>query len=372
MIDSDGNVSLVLNDAQRSEVGRVLERVVGPAGDGFGLLVDRAGRMVEVANRPAGVALPAIASLAAGCFTATHMLAGEMGEDSRALRFHTGDAGRIYVRALETRALLVGVTKGPQELAQLVDRLDGPAGQRLLALVRGGGSPPAPGAPRLKAPAIPSDVRRQTRALTAFIMDVQATRAEDLGPEAHGMLLRGRDELVRTLSAERWGEAKDACDRLRRWLCVHLDLPTPRMPEDVLVPLYGSLLGSLHRRVSAWVAGGKPGPLYAALQAGIARRCPAVYASRPVLGPDGPDVASAWEAARAGAEDSFEAADRLVVALDALVRALLRTAFVTRGPHVAEELLVGALATKELARPLLLPLGLDTTVGETWTDLVTV
>jgi len=192
---TDTNVAFVLTQSQRMQVARALDGIVEGLPQSSSVLIDRAGRIVEIARKPFGVNLPAISALAAGCFATTHELAAAMGEDEYSLLFQHENDQQVYIWPVADRALLVVLLKSAQAnlVESLEGRLAGTVGQDLVRAVKEAQEPPkiVP-PPKIAPPEIPLELRHRTRALTALIMDLQSKRPEEFTREVNTGLLQAR------------------------------------------------------------------------------------------------------------------------------------------------------------------------------------
>ena len=183
----DANVGLILSQPQRMQVARTLDGLVEGLAQSSSVLIDRAGRIVEIARKPFGVNLPAISALAAGCYATTHELATAMGEAEYSLLFQHENDQQVYIWPVGERALLVVLLKGAQSggVGTLEERLNGALGTDLAGVVKDAREPlKTVPPPRIIAPDIPVELKQRTRALTGLIMDLQSKRPKDFTPES--------------------------------------------------------------------------------------------------------------------------------------------------------------------------------------------
>jgi len=219
MAIGDANIGFTLTPEGRTRLIRALDAVTQSIPQSAALLIDLAGRIVDVPKRPPGVNLEAISALAAGCHASTTELAVTMGEKSYALLFEHGDDRQVYVWPVGTRALLVVLLKGSASVEQLETHMEGKLGVELDAVVKDAREPmKSVPPPRIEPAEGPSLIEEKVRNLNAFIMDIQANKPASLSGESGKRLLKAREELVQAMSHGFWDKASAICDETRKWL----------------------------------------------------------------------------------------------------------------------------------------------------------
>jgi len=215
----DANIGFTLTPEGRMRLIRSLDAITQAIPQSAALLIDLAGRIVDVPKRPPGVNLEAISALAAGCHASTTELAVTMGEKSYALLFEHGDDRQVYVWPVGERALLVVLLKGSASVEQLETHMEGKLGAELESVVKDAREPmKSVPPPRIEPAEGPSILEDKVRTLNAFIMDIQANKPGSLAGERSKRLLKAREELVQAMSHEFWEKASDICDETRKWL----------------------------------------------------------------------------------------------------------------------------------------------------------
>ena len=215
----DANIGFTLTSEGRTRLIRALDAVTQTIPQSAALLIDLAGRIVDVPKRPPGVNLEAISALAAGCHASTTELAVTMGEKSYALLFEHGDDRQVYVWPIGERALLVVLLKGSASVEQLETQMEGKLGMELEAVVKDAREPmKTVPPPRIEPAEGPSVIEEKVRTLNAFIMDIQANKPGTLAGDRNKRLLKAREELVQAMSHGFWDKAADICDETRKWL----------------------------------------------------------------------------------------------------------------------------------------------------------
>jgi len=215
----DANIGFTLTPEGRTRLIRALDAVTQTIPQSAALLIDLAGRIVDVPKRPPGVNLEAISALAAGCHASTTELAETMGEKSYALLFEHGDDRQVYVWPVGERALLVVLLKGSASVEQLEAQMEGKLGVELDAVVKDAREPmKSVPPPRIEPSEGPAIIEDKVRTLNAFIMEIQANKPETLSGDRGKRLLKAREELVQAMSHEFWDKASTICDETRQWL----------------------------------------------------------------------------------------------------------------------------------------------------------
>jgi predicted regulator of Ras-like GTPase activity (Roadblock/LC7/MglB family) len=132
---ADANIGFTLTPESRTAMMRLMDGFAGELPQASVILTDLAGRIVDVARKPLGVTLEGIAALAAGVFASTSALAKSMGDDEFSLVFEHDADRQVYVRPIAGRALLVVLLKGAAAAERIDDRLEGPLGADLAAVI---------------------------------------------------------------------------------------------------------------------------------------------------------------------------------------------------------------------------------------------
>src|SRR6185436_1007569 len=125
MAVSDVNVGFVLSPEGRGRVVRILDDLAASLPQASAVLIDRAGRIVDVARKPLGVKLEELATLAAGVFASSAALGTSMGEEAFTLEFEHDNEQEVLVWPVGVRALLVVLVKGLDGAAKVEERMDG-------------------------------------------------------------------------------------------------------------------------------------------------------------------------------------------------------------------------------------------------------
>lgn len=215
----DANIGFTLTPEGRTRLIRALDSLTQAIPQSIALLIDLAGRIVDVPKRPPGVNLEAISALAAGCHASTTELAVTMGEKSYALLFEHGDDRQVYVWPVGERGLLVVLLKGSATVEQLEAYMEGKLGVELESLVKDAREPlKSVPPPRIEPAEGPAAIEEKVRSLNAFIMDIQANKPGTLTGDRGKRLLRAREDLVQAMSHGNWDKASVICDETRTWL----------------------------------------------------------------------------------------------------------------------------------------------------------
>lgn len=364
---SDGNVAFTLTPPQRQRVMRTLDKIVYGLPQASSILIDRSGRIVEVARRPVGVELPAISALAAGCYATTHELANAMGEKEYSLLFQHEDDQQVYIWAVGDRALLVVLLRGASSADTLEEHLAQGLGSELTAIVREANEPAmsAP-PPRVEAAVIPQEVREKTRTLTAVIMDLQANLPGKFTPRVNSALLHSREQLVKAICRQDWRAAIEICEATRKSMIRFMHLSAGKDPGGVVIELYSGIIGVLHDMIAREVPAGRLNALYVIFFKSLGKKWPQIFADPALVSAGGLDVPALWRAASVRIPDSLHCAREFSAAMDAFVRDLLRVVNLVKGIQGRQ------IALQEASRILarhsadLLPLGLEGVAGRDW------
>lgn len=363
----DSNVGFTLTSIQRRQVGLLLERVVEELPNASSLLIDKAGRIVEVAQKPMGVNLPAISALAAGCYATTHGLAEAMGESDYSLLFQHENDQQVFIQPVAGRALLVVLLHAASAVDTVEHRLGNGLGTDLAKVVTEAQEPErrVP-PPRVILADIPPEVRQKTRALTALIMDLQARRTEDFTPRVTQGLLTARDLLVQILGRQEWDKAAEACENTRQWLLREMYASAKVDVGLILQKLYREVFENMHRLLQGHVPPSRLHGLYQAFYKVFNKKWPRVYGAAWELSERGIDVEAMWARARAQCGEVQVAAEEFVPAMDALVHELLRVQFLAKGADGRLEALGSATDTLKKHTESLVQFGLSDVVGRDW------
>jgi hypothetical protein len=367
---SDANVGFLLTQSQRVQVARALDGLVDGLAQSSSVLIDRAGRVVEIARKPFGVPLPAISALAAGCFATTRELARVLGEEDPALLFQHESDQQVYIWPVAERALLVVLLKGTvaSGVVTLEERLNGALGKDLVSTVQAAQEPPrVVPPPKVSPPEIPPEVRQRTRALTALIMDLQASRPNDFTPEINAGLLRARESLVQALSRRDWRKAWEICEGTRQWLLMQMGLSAAQDPGEVVIRLYREVFAFLVSSLQPQVSPERVKVVLLSFHRFLSRQHPKVFVSDKFVSGHGVDVQGLWEAAQAAGHDSTALARDFVAGMDALVREVLRVIYLAKGKEGRDAAVSAATAILKKYRMELLPFGLESLAGRDWT-----
>jgi predicted regulator of Ras-like GTPase activity (Roadblock/LC7/MglB family) len=364
----DTNVGFIFTQNQRIQVGRLLDGFVDGLAQSSSVLIDRAGRIAEIARKPVGVNLHAVSALAAGCFATTHELAAEMGEAEYSLLFQHENEQQVYIWPVADRALLVVILRGLAGVQTLEARLTGAMGADLLRVVMDAQAPvQAVPPPRVTPPEVPVEVRHRTRALTALIMDLQTKRPADFTPDVTSGLLRSREQLVQALSKRDWRKAWEICEGTRQWLLMQMKMSQSADVGQVLVRLYREVFDALHATIMTTATPDRTRILYLSFFRFLNKKWPKFYSSDRFVSIKGVDVAGLWEAGRTAIPDSVQLSSEFIPAMDALVRELMRVIYLSKGKDGRESAMKDANTVLEKYNLELLPFGLESSVGREWT-----
>lgn len=364
----DTNVGFIFTQGQRIQVGRLLDSVVDGLAQSSSVLIDRAGRIAEIARKPVGVNLHAISALAAGCFATTHELAAAMGEAEYSLLFQHENEQQVYIWPVADRALLVVIMRGNVGVQTLEDRLTGSVGIDLTRVVMEAQAPVmAVPPPRVTPPEVPVELRHRTRALSALIMDLQTRRPGDFTQDVNTGLLRSREQLVQAMSKRDWRKAWEICEGTRQWLLMQMKMSQSQDAGQVLIRLYREVFDALHATIVATASQDRTRILYLSFFRFLAQKWPRIYTSDRFVTIKGVDVAGLWEAGRAASPDTVQLSYEFISAMDGLFRELLRVIYLSKGKDGRENALGDANKILERYNLELLPFGLESTVGREWT-----
>ena len=106
---ADGNVNILLDDAQVGAIREVLVDLCLSTMAEFSMLIDAAGRVVAQGGEVAAFDSEAIAALAAGDLATTRQLARMLGEPEFALLFQHEKQKNLFMTAVENDAILIVV-----------------------------------------------------------------------------------------------------------------------------------------------------------------------------------------------------------------------------------------------------------------------
>ena len=104
---SDGNVNLLLGDAELAALQRAVDGLTAQDGISCVLLIDTAGKIVTVSGHAGQLDTATIAALAAGDYATTRALARRVGEKDFSLVFQRDHQLNAYLHAVSEEALLV-------------------------------------------------------------------------------------------------------------------------------------------------------------------------------------------------------------------------------------------------------------------------
>lgn len=365
---ADANLAFVLTPGLKQQVSRVLDALIEGIPQSTSVLIDRAGRIVDVARKPVGVDLQSISALAAGCFATTHELATAMEEDEYSLLFQHENDQQVYIWPVVDRALLVILLGGARWVPTVEERVQGDLGQSLISAIKAAAEPPrVVPAPKIAPVEIPDEVRERMRALTAIIMDLQAKQPQDFNAAVNRYLLASRDELIRALGKREWRIAAEICERTRRWMIVKMNLPQNLEVGQVLTDLYGEVFASLNGILSGLIPADRMKNLYTTFFQLLNRKYQRLYFSERFIGALGIDVVAMWTGVRPAYPDTMQLAGEFVPAMDMVVRELVRSVYLARGPEGRQEVLKKITAIYEKHRMRLMPFGLEGVAGRDWT-----
>jgi predicted regulator of Ras-like GTPase activity (Roadblock/LC7/MglB family) len=227
MAVSDVNVGFILTPEGKGRVVRILDDLAAALPSASAVLIDRAGRIVEVARRPLGVKLDELAALAAGVFASSNALGQSMGEAAFTLEFEHENDQEVLVWPVGERALLVMLVKGLDGAEKLEERMEGLMGKELATVVGMAQEPPRSiPPPRVEAAAMPPSLAERIRELTLLVMGLQAAHAAKFTPDVHLKMLRFREDITRSVGREDWEHAEEHAYAALLWLKTNLP-PVP-------------------------------------------------------------------------------------------------------------------------------------------------
>ncbi len=366
----DTNVGFTLTQAQRIQIARSLDGMVDGLAQSSSVLIDRAGRIVEIARKPFGVNLPAISALAAGCYATTSELAKATGEENFSLLFQHENDQQVYIWPVGDRALVVVLLKGTAAtgVEMLESRFAGTIGTDLTRTISEAQEPPRKvPPPRITVPEVPVELRQRTRALTGLIMDLQSRRPQDFTPEINAGLLRSRETLVQCLSKRDWRKAWEICEGTRQWLLMSMHLSTSQDVGQVLIRMYKEIFEVLNAQLTAAASPDRLRVIYLSFHRFLSKQHPRVFISDKFLSAGAVDVQGLWEAAYAQVKDSLQLSADFVPAVDGLVRELLRVIYLTAGKDGRDKAVANASNVLKKYHLELLPFGLESAAGRDWT-----
>jgi len=364
---NDSNVGFILEPAQKARLREVMEGLITDLPQGYSVLIDHAGRIVEAAREPAGVQLEALSALSAGCYATTLELAKVMGEEEYSLLFRQEDEHQVYIWPVSGRALLVAQIRTTKAVDDLEERLGGPLGRELIGIVRNARMPEKKvPPPRIVIEEIPYEVQARMKSLTAIIMDLQAKRAMDFNDEVKKILLKSREELIKAVAAQDWRRAMGVCSWTRQWLAGAFRLPVDVDPGKVVIGMYSEILAYLHGQLGTVVAGDRLEALYRKTYGILAKKYTRVFVSDSCMSASGFNIGILWDRAQASTNDMGALAREFVPALDEVVREILRVIYLARGTAGRKHVQDCATVILKTYHERLLMLGLDSTAGAGW------
>lgn len=367
---NDSNVGFILEPPQKARLREVMEGLITDLPQGYSVLIDHAGRIVEAAREPAGIQLEALSALSAGCYATTLELAKVMGEEEYSLIFRQEDDHQVFIWPVSGRALLVAQIRTAKAVDDLEERLGGPLGRELIGIIRDAKMPPkrVP-PPRIVIEEIPYEVQARMKSLTAIIIDLQANRAEGFNHEVNVVLLKSREELIKAVAASDWRRAIGLCNWTRQWLAGMFKLPVDVDPGKVIITMYSEIFTYFHGVMGKIVAGERLEALYHKTYGILAKKYTRVFVAESCVSASGFNISLLWDRAQASTSDMGALAREFVPALDEVVRELLRVIYLARGTEGRKEVQEGAIAILGKYRDRLLMLGLESTTGAGWSLL---
>ena len=367
---NDSNVGFILEAAPKARLREVMEGLITDLPQGYSVLIDHAGRIVEAAREPVGVQLEALSALSAGCYATTLELAKVMGEEEYSLLFRQEDDHQVYIWPVSGRALLVAQIRTTKAVDELEERLGGPLGRELISIVRDAKMPERKvPPPRIVIEEIPYEVQARMKTLTAIIMDLQAKRHDEFNDEVKRILLKSREELIKAVAGQDWRRAMGLCTWTRQWLAGAFKLPVDVDPARVVIDMYTEIFVHLHKVMVAIVAGDRLEALYRKTYGILARKYTRVFVADSCVSASGFNINILWDRAQASTNDIGALAREFVPALDEVVRELLRVIYLARGAEGRKQVHVGAHDILVKYRDKLLMLGLESAAGAGWSLL---
>jgi len=367
---NDSNVGFILEPTQRVRLKEVMEGIITDLPQGYSVLIDHAGRIVEAAREPAGVQLEALSALSAGCYATTLELAKVMGEDEYSLLFRQEDDHQVFIWPVSGRALLVAQISTAKAVDALEERLSGPLGRELIGIVRDAKMPEKKvPPPRIVIEEIPYEVQARMKSLTAIIMDLQAKRAEQFNDEVKKILLKSREELIKAVSVQDWRRAMGLCNWTRQWLAGAFKLPVDADPGQIVIGMYSEIFAFLHKEMVEIIAGDRLEALYRKTYGILAKKYTRVFVADSCMSASGFNINILWDRAQASTNDMSALAREFVPALDEVVREILRVIYLAKGAEGRKQVQDGATVILHKYRDKLLMLGLESAAGAGWSLL---
>jgi predicted regulator of Ras-like GTPase activity (Roadblock/LC7/MglB family) len=215
----DANIGFTLTPEGRSRLIHVLDGFAAALPSASAILIDKAGRIVEIARKPVGVNLEAISALAAGCHASNHELAKAIGEEDFSFLFEHTDDRQVYVWPVADRGLLVVLLKGYAGAEQLEKMMDEKMGKDLEAVLTGAREPlRSVPPPRVDPSDVPPELGSKMKALTMLILDVQARKSAAFNEATRARLLKDREDLVQAMSRRDWVRAGGLIESTTAWI----------------------------------------------------------------------------------------------------------------------------------------------------------
>lgn len=216
---ADANVGFTLTPEGKARLIRVLEAIADALPKASAILTDRAGRIAEVARKPPGIDLEALAALAAGCNATTSELALALGDQDFSLLFEHDDDQQVFVWPVADRALLVILLRSSSWGEKLEDLVAGKLGIELSAVLKEARDPlQAVPPPRINPQDIPHALSERMRILTVRIMELRSKREKDFTTEVNAQILRAREELIQAMNRQDWDRARKSCEDTLKWV----------------------------------------------------------------------------------------------------------------------------------------------------------
>ena len=213
----DANIGFTLTPEGKARLIASLDRIAGAIPRSSAILADKAGRVVDIARKPAGVNVDGICALAAGVYASTRELGRSFGEDDFSLLFEHEDEQQVFVWLVADRALFIGLLKTAAAVGDLEKALAGPSGQDLAATVKGAREPlQAVPPPRIDPMQMPAAVATKVRVLTLKMLQLQGKSGGKADPETSKTLLKFKEDLYRVMTAGDWASAGNLCDQAIR------------------------------------------------------------------------------------------------------------------------------------------------------------
>ena len=215
----DANIGFTLTPEARTGIRRIIEGLAGELPQSTVVLTDFAGRIVDIARKPVGLNVEAIAALAAGVHASTRALANTMGDSDFSMLFEH-DADRVvYIRPLCGKALFLVLLKGAAAADSLDNRLEGQFGTDLANILEEAREPlKAVPPPRVDLSGMPDSLGDHVRKLGIKLLDFESRKGASVPPEVHGKMVRAREDLVQALAHRDWDRAEALCRTTESWL----------------------------------------------------------------------------------------------------------------------------------------------------------